>query len=342
MTRFLLLLLLPGWLSAQNFDLTDTTLQIAHYDLFFNSGEHLPLPVADSVWQQLQSAIADNPRNSIRLFAYTDDVGSAADNQLLSERRAAAIRDTLLARGIAAERLEENAYGEADPIADNRTEQGRANNRRVRIQLLRFVKLTTFAGVIRDQRTQRGIVAEVEITTPILKLRVRSDTSGAWSARVPVGETATLEVFAEDYFFDQQKLRLLPDLPILKTKLLRIEPGAILELKEFYFIGGSPRLVPKSVPQLQRLLRTLELSYTARIEIVGHVNVPNRPRVGKQSADFQLSVARARTVYDYLLENGISEDRLEFKGMGNWEMVYPEARSAKQQARNRRVEVRVL
>ena len=65
---------------------------------------------------------------------YTDDVGEEAYNQKLSERRAQAVVDYLAAQGVAAGRIKAVGYGEADPIADNATEDGRAQNRRVTIR----------------------------------------------------------------------------------------------------------------------------------------------------------------------------------------------------------------
>ena len=67
----------------------------------------------------------------IRIEGHTDGLGRAAFNQNLSETRAAAVRDALIARGIPAERLRSLGYGAARPVADNRTAAGRARNRRI-------------------------------------------------------------------------------------------------------------------------------------------------------------------------------------------------------------------
>ena len=62
---------------------------------------------------------------------HTDSIGSDAYNQKLSERRALAVRDHLAAQGIAESRMVPSGFGESQPIADNRTKEGRAENRRV-------------------------------------------------------------------------------------------------------------------------------------------------------------------------------------------------------------------
>ena len=64
---------------------------------------------------------------------HTDSQGSASSNQDLSQRRAEAVRDYLVSRGIAGDRLTAQGFGPSRPIADNGTAEGRANNRRVEI-----------------------------------------------------------------------------------------------------------------------------------------------------------------------------------------------------------------
>jgi OmpA-OmpF porin, OOP family len=67
----------------------------------------------------------------VRIEGHTDSTGDAARNQTLSEARAAAVREALVARGVAAERLETAGFGPDQPVADNATPEGRQQNRRV-------------------------------------------------------------------------------------------------------------------------------------------------------------------------------------------------------------------
>ena len=62
---------------------------------------------------------------------YTDSTGSAKYNQALSERRAQAVADYLTSNGVSQHRLAVKGYGEENPVADNKTVEGRAHNRRV-------------------------------------------------------------------------------------------------------------------------------------------------------------------------------------------------------------------
>lgn len=71
------------------------------------------------------------PGTRVRVEGHTDSQGAAAANQVLSERRAAAVRDALRAAGVAADRIDVAGLGAASPLADNATADGRARNRRV-------------------------------------------------------------------------------------------------------------------------------------------------------------------------------------------------------------------
>jgi outer membrane protein OmpA-like peptidoglycan-associated protein len=72
----------------------------------------------------------------IEIQAHTDNMGEASYNLSLSEKRANSVRDYLIARGVAANRMEVKGYGETQPIADNSTRDGRAKNRRVELKII--------------------------------------------------------------------------------------------------------------------------------------------------------------------------------------------------------------
>ncbi|MDO9387574.1 MAG: OmpA family protein [Thiobacillus sp.] len=69
----------------------------------------------------------------IEVAGHTDSMGSDAYNMKLSRQRAAAVRNFLISRGVAADRLTAKGYGESQPVADNATEDGRFKNRRVEL-----------------------------------------------------------------------------------------------------------------------------------------------------------------------------------------------------------------
>jgi OOP family OmpA-OmpF porin len=67
----------------------------------------------------------------LEVAGHTDQRASAEYNEKLSRRRADAVRDYLIGKGVSADRLSAAGYGETKPVADNNTEAGRQQNRRV-------------------------------------------------------------------------------------------------------------------------------------------------------------------------------------------------------------------
>ena len=92
------------------------------------------LPGAQVKLNEVAQALTEqNPESKMIVEGHTDSQGSAASNQDLSQRRAQSVRDYLVSRGIAADRITAQGVGPTRPIADNASAEGRANNRRVEI-----------------------------------------------------------------------------------------------------------------------------------------------------------------------------------------------------------------
>ncbi len=83
----------------------------------------------------MNAIFKEYPKADFFIDGHTDSVGSDKSNQLLSERRAAAVKDWLIANGIDKDRLESRGFGESKPIDSNKTAGGRTNNRRVEVLL---------------------------------------------------------------------------------------------------------------------------------------------------------------------------------------------------------------
>ena len=90
---------------------------------------------ADEVLDVQAATLDDNVDVLIEVAGHTDSVGDAGYNEQLSQRRAEAVRDYLVSKGVAAERITAVGYGESEPIASNDTAEGRAENRRVELRI---------------------------------------------------------------------------------------------------------------------------------------------------------------------------------------------------------------
>jgi OOP family OmpA-OmpF porin len=94
-------------------------------------------PEAEVILDEAARVLRDNRNVRVQIAGHTDGTGAEAYNQGLSERRAASVRDYLAGQGVAAGRLDSVGYGESQPVADNATRDGRAQNRRVELNVLR-------------------------------------------------------------------------------------------------------------------------------------------------------------------------------------------------------------
>ncbi|CAE6956709.1 Belongs to the ompA family [Vibrio sp. B1FIG11] len=97
--------------------------------------------LTDSVSERLDNFVNflnEYPQAQVEITGYTDSSGPAAYNQKLSERRAQAVADYLIAAGIDADRFTVTGMGEENPVADNSTHEGREQNRRVEVVVPEF------------------------------------------------------------------------------------------------------------------------------------------------------------------------------------------------------------
>ena len=102
----------------------------------FETNSDRLLPGADSVLRDAAATLQKYPDLVVEVAGHTDSVGSAEYNQGLSERRAYTVRDYLINAGADQNNLSARGYGEAAPIADNGTAEGRATNRRVELRII--------------------------------------------------------------------------------------------------------------------------------------------------------------------------------------------------------------
>jgi outer membrane protein OmpA-like peptidoglycan-associated protein len=109
---------------------------LALVDTFFVTGRSELTPEGGFGLAKVVELLRQNPALRLEVGGHTDNVGSAEANLGLSQDRATAVRDFLVARGIAGTRLKARGYGATQPRADNATAEGRALNRRTELRVL--------------------------------------------------------------------------------------------------------------------------------------------------------------------------------------------------------------
>ena len=107
--------------------------KITLHGILFDTAKTDIKPESSALIGEVAAMMQKNPALKFRIEGHTDNVGNKAANLTLSRGRAAAVKAALVARGIAAPRLTSDGFGDTKPVADNNTEDGRSQNRRVEL-----------------------------------------------------------------------------------------------------------------------------------------------------------------------------------------------------------------
>jgi outer membrane protein OmpA-like peptidoglycan-associated protein len=203
-------------------------------------------------------------------------------------------------------------------------------------------------GEVVDKDSQQPMKANIILSykgSPIDS--TQSDGSGAFSFILDdsLKMYQQLTAKAKGYFTLEKKVSRWNTQKLGKGEKVRLEMVPIVAGKSFIledlnFYGGSAKLVPDALPVLKALLGTMKENPNLIIEIQGHVNGvgTNENEEEMQS----LSEQRAMTVYNYLVKNGISAQRMKPNGYSDRRMLYPYAGSEYEMQQNRRVEIHVI
>jgi outer membrane protein OmpA-like peptidoglycan-associated protein len=113
-----------------NVVVTKTKIEIKQ-TVYFEFNKATIKPVSFALLNEVAQAMKDNPTIKVEVQGHTDSVGNDARNLKLSQKRAESVRTYLIKQGVDSGRMAPKGYGENVPIADNRTADGRSQNRRV-------------------------------------------------------------------------------------------------------------------------------------------------------------------------------------------------------------------
>lgn len=109
---------------------------VLNADTFFDFDKTVIKPEGRQVLDQIASQAQSINLETLIAVGHTDSIGTEQYNQGLSERRAASVKQYLIGKGIPADRIYTEGKGELQPVASNATREGRAQNRRVEIEVI--------------------------------------------------------------------------------------------------------------------------------------------------------------------------------------------------------------
>lgn len=231
---------------------------------------------------------------------------------------------------------------------------------------IRPLPVTYVKAKVLDAQTNKPLVAQVDFMNLGTQKRHAfnvSDEKGEFLVCLPVGKNYGLNVAKEGYLFYSENFALDGDVSfdepyVLEIKLNPIPPAVAAKpvvtkptpskpkptvtkptpiiLKNIFFASGSAVLKPESAGELLKLYDLLQTNPKMNIQINGHTD-----NIGGDADNLALSEKRAKAVYDYLIQKGISSSRLKYKGYGESQPIITNATPEGRQM-NRRTEFIVL
>lgn len=205
-------------------------------------------------------------------------------------------------------------------------------------------ELLFLIGTIRDSETNEPVLAQIDVTDLVTNIfvatTISSEKDGSYRIRLPEKKSYMINLRAPGFLSDMKSISIpdsyKQDFYNLDVSLIKFTVGKKVVLNNILFETGKSVLTSGSYTELNRLFKIMLDNPLMKIEISGHTD-----KTGSEAINFKLSEARAKAVVDYLVQMGISHNRLEFRGFGSLQPIgdntTPDGR-----AKNRRVEFKIL
>jgi outer membrane protein OmpA-like peptidoglycan-associated protein len=210
-------------------------------------------------------------------------------------------------------------------------------------QELQAEKVSYVRGLVRDAKTKKPLQTSVILTpldnSPNTTSYTNSNT-GLFIVSLKTDIRYALTIDKDDYLFHSEYFDM-PNVPVdepfeIIIDLQKVEVGKSVVLNNIFFDTDKFELKEESKTELEKLRVFLQDNQAIRIEIAGHTD-----NMGSSTYNLTLSENRAKSVANYLIKNGIAEDRLTYKGYGDKRPIASND-SEEGKATNRRTEFTIL
>jgi len=212
-------------------------------------------------------------------------------------------------------------------------------------ELAKPVVTTYVKGKVYDAESEKPLEAKIQLVD-IDKNVVITETwsnsgDGEYLVCLPVDKNYSLNISKDDHLFQSENfsLRNLPDPSkpyVIDVRLKPIKIGEKIILKNIFFDTDKYELKPESKSELDKLVEFMKKNSGIKVEIGGHTD-----NVGTEEHNQVLSENRAKSVFDYLLQNNIAGKRISYKGYGKTIPVTSND-SEEGRAQNRRTEFKII
>lgn len=212
-------------------------------------------------------------------------------------------------------------------------------------EAVRPTPVSYVSGLVTDAQTSLPLNARVQLLNLPKGDTVMSVTTGAdggdFLVSLPVGRQYAMLATSPGYLFNSQHFNLTETHSatkpyVVNIKLEKPQVGANTILRNIFFEFDSYELMPQSFVELNQMAVFIKNSAGVKFEIGGHTD-----NVGNDAYNQQLSEKRAKSVYDYLLSQGVGQSQLSFKGYGK-QVPIGDNSTAEGRETNRRTELKVV
>ncbi len=224
--------------------------------------------------------------------------------------------------------------------------KGSADLFRIKLaQEVRPEQVLLASGRVFNAPTNAPIAAHIIYTNPaddkLLGTANTNPVTGAYQISLPLKQSYGIRASAKGFFSLEERIDLSVDSvdiqPIVRDLfLVPLEEGQSVRLNNIFFEQGTATLLPDSFTELRRLIQLMNEYPLMEIRLEGHTDVEGNPML-----NMQLSKERIQSIRQYLIKEGIAENRIKTEAFGS---TCPLTRSRDEASKklNRRVELRIL
>lgn len=199
-------------------------------------------------------------------------------------------------------------------------------------------------GTVFDRRTSAPLKATLTIVDNATKQvvsTVEADSTGYFRALIPRAGNYGVTTQKQDYLFHSMNLNLAASKRhqeiVTRIGMIKPEVGSKVVMKNIFFDTNESALKPESITELENIRLILVQNPQVRVQINGHTD-----NVGKEESNMALSLKRAQSVVQYLIDHGIPAHRLEAKGFGSKRPLVSNDDEKGGRQINRRTEIEII
>ncbi len=202
--------------------------------------------------------------------------------------------------------------------------------------------MAILTGIIRDEKTKKPLKAQIVLIdneeNKVIAEFTSDAVTGKYLVSLPAGKNYGIAVKKEGYLFHSENI-IIPNESGFRqyekdVDLKKVEIGQTIVLRNIFFDLDKYTLRPESVNELERLVKLMKDNPTMKIELSGHTDTR-----GSAEHNRVLSENRAKAVVEYLIDHGISKDRLKYAGYGETQPIIPDSKIYKEKSKDKREEM---